>query len=62
MATELEETVDLYRAAAKERDALRAAIHDAMWLDQNGKVHSTYQHHVDLAQKHPVLRCVLEQM
>ncbi len=35
--TDLDETVELYRAAAKERDALIAAVKDIAWLDAEGR-------------------------
>ncbi len=60
MPTELDETVELYRAAAKERDALLAILRDITWLSDNGKAFNTYQAHVDHTQKHPMLRMFLE--
>ena len=57
---ELEEAVELYRAAAKERDALVVILRDIAWLDDSGKAFNTYQAHVDHTQKHPMLRMFLE--
>lgn len=60
MSDELTETVELYRAAAKERDALRAALNAVVWKDDDGAVYSHYQGHIDLTKKHPALRTLAE--
>lgn len=62
MADELTETVELYRAAARERDALRAALNAVVYQSEDGAVYNTYKSDVDLTEKHPNLRTLAEPM